>query len=158
MVQDESADSRALSREIMDALPDWVNTMIYLNGLIAARMNVVPSDFQCLHVIVHDGPITAGHIAARVSLTPGSISRAIDRLEAAKAARRIPDPSDRRRMLVEATNDGMAAITNYYQGLTIRTEDDLSTFSDDELAAVLRFIGASRNSAVVEAKRLRGQS
>lgn len=145
---------RALMQEIVETMPDLVNTLIHLNGLIADRMGVVPSDFQCLHVIAH-GPTTASVVAARVALTPGSVSRAIDRLEAARCVRRIPDPSDRRRTLVEATAEGLQKISGYYDSLTNRTQADLSTFSRDELGAILRFVNASRSAAADEAKALR---
>jgi len=155
--QARTAQADALAGQIIEAMPDWVNTMIHLNGLIADRMNVVPADFQCLHTVVHDGPTTAGHIALRVALTPGSVSRAIDRLEAANCVRRIPDPSDRRRTLIEATPDGLATITRYYAGMTARTEEYLSGLSHNDLHAVLRFINASRDEAAREAQQLRDQ-
>ncbi|AZS40105.1 HTH-type transcriptional regulator MhqR [Microbacterium oxydans] len=150
-----TAPADALAQRIIEAMPDWVNTMIHLNGLIADRMNVVPADFQCLHAVVHDGPTTAGQIAQRVTLTPGAVSRAIDRLESANCVRRIPDPSDRRRTLIEATPDGLATITRYYAGMTARTENYLSGLSHQDLDAVLRFIDASRDGAAREAEQLR---
>ncbi len=153
--QADTAQADALAQRIIEAMPDWVNTMIHLNGLIADRMNVVPADFQCLHAVVHDGPTTAAHISGRVTLTPGAVSRAIDRLEAADCVRRIPDPSDRRRTLIEATSEGLATITRYYAGMTARTQDYLTSLSRDELDAVLRFIDASRTAATDEAQRLR---
>lgn len=140
---------------IMAALPDWVNTMIHLNTLIAERMKVVPSDFQCLHVITQEGPTTASVIAERVALTAGSVSRAIDRLEAARCVRRVADPGDRRRALLEATAEGIARITGYYEGLTRRTKDDLARFDDGELATILRFIAASKSGATAEIQALR---
>lgn len=152
-----AAPTDGLAQRIIEAMPDWVNTMIHLNGLIADRMGVVPADFHCLHVVVHDGPTTAGQIAQRVTLTPGSVSRAIDRLEAAACVRRIPDPSDRRRTLLEATPDGLAAITRYYAGLTARTEGYLSGLSRHDLDVLLRFIEAGREGAAREVEQLRAR-
>jgi DNA-binding MarR family transcriptional regulator len=151
----EDTGPESLAERVVAALPDLVNTFIHLNGLIADRMHVVPSDFQCLHVIAGDGPTTASVIAERVALTPGSVSRAIDRLEAAACVRRIPDPGDRRRTLLEATPEGLQRINGYYKGLTARTRDDLAALSESELATVLRFVNAAKHGAEAEARRLR---
>ncbi|WP_129784837.1 MarR family winged helix-turn-helix transcriptional regulator [Promicromonospora panici] len=148
---------RAVADQIIEVMPDWVNTMIHLNGLIADRMSVVPTDFQCLHAIVQNGPTTAGAVAQRVALTPGSVSRSIDRLEAADCVRRVPDPGDRRRALLEATPEGLQKISGYYEGLTKRTRDDLNAFSGDELKSILRFVSASRVSAEAAVQDLRGE-
>ena len=148
---------RAAAAEIIEAMPDWVNTLIHLNDLIADRMGVVPTDFQCLHAVVHNGPTTAGAVAERVALTPGSVSRAIDRLEAANCVRRVPDPGDRRRMLLEATQEGLQKISGYYAGLTDRTRDDLAAFSGEELESILRFVNAGRLSAEGAVRSLRSE-
>lgn len=146
---------RALADQIIEAMPDWANILVQLNSLIADRMDVVPTDFQCLHVIAHNGPIPVSAVAERVALTPGSVSRAIDRLEAATCVRRVPDPHDRRRTLLNATAEGLEKINGYYEGLTKRSHDDLSAFSLVELETILRFINASTLSASAEAQSLR---
>jgi DNA-binding MarR family transcriptional regulator len=46
--------------------------------------------------------------AGRIGLTPGSVSRMIDRLADAGCVRRVPDPHDRQRNLVEPTEAGLA--------------------------------------------------
>lgn len=141
--------------EILDALPDWVTVLIQLNSLIADRMGVVPSDFHCLHVLQKNGPTTSSVLATRVGLTPGSVSRMVDRLEAAGLVVRIADPTDRRKALIEPTADGLQRIDDYYAGLTARTRSDLSTFSSDDLRAIRAFVDAARASTVAELESLR---
>jgi DNA-binding MarR family transcriptional regulator len=141
--------------QIVDTLPDWVAQLIRLNALIAERIGVVPIDFHCLHALHRDGPTTAGALAVRVGLSPGSTTRMIDRLAAAGCVERVPDPHDRRRALVHPTSEGLARIAAYYDGLTARTRSDLAGFDGEELQALLRFIEASRRSASTEVDRLR---
>lgn len=131
---------------MIDALPDWVTLLIRLNGLIAERMGVVVSDFHCLHVLQQDGPATAGALAERVGLTPGSASRMVDRLEAARCVKRVPDPHDRRRILIEPTGAGLERIGAYYASLTTRTHQDLAAFDEEQLRTLLRFIALARES------------
>ena len=47
------------------------------------------------------GPQTASAIARQVRLTPAAVTALIDRLETRGFVRRRPDPSDRRKVLVE---------------------------------------------------------
>jgi DNA-binding MarR family transcriptional regulator len=146
---------REAEERVLAALPSWVNAISQLNRLIAERMGVTASDLDCLHVLNQQGPATAAGLARHVGLTPGSVSRMIDRLDAAGCIKRINDPADRRRVLIEPTRDGLARITAYYEGLTARAHDDLAVFSPDELDALLQFIERSQRSAIAELTRLR---
>jgi DNA-binding MarR family transcriptional regulator len=144
---------REAEQRVLAALPGWVDTLSQLNRLIADRMGVTVSDLSCLHVLNQEGAATAAELAGKVGLTPGSVSRMIDRLDAAGLIKRTP--KDRRRVLIEPTSDGLARIAAYYAGLTARTGDDLAVFSLDELNALLRFIERAHRSAVGELTRLR---
>lgn len=146
---------RDVEKRVLIALPNWVNAISQLNRLIAERMGVTASDLDCLHVLNQQGPATAAELARRVGLTPGSVSRMIDRLDAAGCIKRINDPQDRRRVLIEPTSDGLTRIAAYYDGLTARAHDDLAVFRTEELNTLLQFIERSRDSAIDELARLR---
>jgi DNA-binding MarR family transcriptional regulator len=149
------ASRRQLEDRVLAALPGWVDAIAQLNRLIAERMGVTPSDLSCLHALNQQGPATAAELARHVGLTPGSVSRMIDRLDAAGCIRRVSDPHDRRRVLIEPTSDGLARIAAYYAGLTARARDDLAVLGPDELSALLRFVERSEHSAIGELSRLR---
>lgn len=151
-----STSRQAAEEQVLSMLPRWVNAISQLNRLIADQIGVVASDLDGLHVLHQGGPATAAELARRIGLTPGSVSRMIDRLDAADCIKRIDDPHDRRRVLIEATAGGLARIAAYYDGLTARTHDDLAVFTTGELDAVLRFVQRSHVSAIGELARLRG--
>jgi DNA-binding MarR family transcriptional regulator len=146
---------RAAEERVLSALPGWVNAISQLNRLIAERMGVTASDLDCLHILNQNGPATAADLARQIGLTPGSVSRMIDRLDAAGCIKRISDPHDRRRVLIEPTSGALARITAYYDGLTLRAHEDLAVFQAAELDALLRFIERSHHSAIEELVRLR---
>jgi len=52
-------------------------------------------------------PLTAGQLAARVSLTQGTITSILDRLEVKHLVARVRAAGDRRRVLVALTEDGL---------------------------------------------------
>lgn len=146
---------RDAQERVLAALPGWVNAMSQLNRLVAERIGVAASDLDCLHVLNQQGPATAAELARSVGLTPGSVSRMIDRLDAAGCITRTNDPQDRRRVLIEPTSDGLARIAAYYEGLTARAHDDLAVFQPQALNTLLEFIERSQRSAVDELTGLR---
>jgi len=146
---------RAAEEQVLAALPGWVRVISQLNRLVADQMGVGSSDLDCLDALRRGGLATAAELARRIGLTPGSVSRMIDRLDAAGCIKRLDDPHDRRRVLIEPTEDGLARIAAYYDGLTVRTHDDLAVFSTGELDALLRFVQRSHASASDELTRLR---
>lgn len=61
------------------------------------------TDGRCMDVIDREGPVSAGRLAEASGLTTAAVTAVIDRLAKAGYARRLDDPSDRRRVLVELT-------------------------------------------------------
>src|SRR5438876_11951776 len=68
---------------------------------IARLMGINRTDFRALDVIDQRGQIGAGDLARELRMSTGAVTTVVDRLERAGYARRIPDPSDRRRVLIE---------------------------------------------------------
>jgi len=73
------------------------------DGLAAELLGVSETDLRCLNIVENAGGLSAGDLAAQSGLTAGAITGVIDRLESAGFARRISDPADRRRVIVEVT-------------------------------------------------------
>ncbi|MFI9507139.1 MarR family winged helix-turn-helix transcriptional regulator [Nocardia sp. NPDC052566] len=144
-----------LSELTRAAVPGWAIRVVQLNSVVATSLGVTDTDVQCLHVLGQYGPATPGTLAARVNLTTGSASRMIDRLVAADCVRRIPDPADRRRVLIEPTQAGLDRVTAAYSGLIARTRDDLADFTEDEIRVLLRFLASAEHSTATEIQRLR---
>jgi DNA-binding MarR family transcriptional regulator len=149
-------DREALVAEIVgDAVPSWAILVVQLNNVVAGRLGVIDTDVQCLHVLDRHGPTTPSVLAKQVNLTTGSASRMIDRLVAADCVRRVPDPGDRRRVLIEPTQQGLDRVTAAYAGLIARTRDGLAAFDEEELRAIVRFMRMSEHSTAAEIDRLR---
>lgn len=64
------------------------------------------SDFAVLEVIFHKGPTPVNTIGELVYLTSGSITAAVDRMEAKGLVHRCNHPSDRRARVVHLTEAG----------------------------------------------------
>jgi DNA-binding MarR family transcriptional regulator len=68
---------------------------------IADRAGLNATDFECLDILDWTGPIAAGELARRAGITSGAVTGVLDRLERGGWVRRVPDPTDRRRVIVE---------------------------------------------------------
>ncbi|WP_336211873.1 MarR family winged helix-turn-helix transcriptional regulator [Nonomuraea sp. LPB2021202275-12-8] len=149
-------DREALLAEIVgDTVPGWAILVVQLNNVVAERLGVTDTDVQCLHVLGRHGPATPSALAKHVNLTTGSASRMIDRLVAAGCVRRVADTDDRRRVLIEPTQEGLDRVTAAYSGLIARTRDDLGAFDDEELSTLIRFMRAAERSTASEIHRLK---
>ncbi|HUI54701.1 MAG TPA: MarR family transcriptional regulator [Bryobacteraceae bacterium] len=69
------------------------------------------SDFGVLEALLHKGPSPVNVLGAKVRLTSGSITAAVDRLERKGLVERQNDPDDRRARLVHLTSAGRKLIT-----------------------------------------------
>jgi DNA-binding MarR family transcriptional regulator len=72
---------------------------------VAAAAGLPATDWYALSVLDLEGRLTAGELAERTGLTSGAATRMIDRLARSGRVRRVPDESDRRRVLVERVSD-----------------------------------------------------
>jgi len=73
-----------------------------LHGLASAEAaGLGATEWYALSVLALAGHLTAGELSAQVGLTTGAATRLIDRLERGGHVRRVADPDDRRRVLVE---------------------------------------------------------
>jgi MarR family transcriptional regulator, 2-MHQ and catechol-resistance regulon repressor len=68
------------------------------------------SDFGILEYLFHKGPSPVNIIGAKIHLTSGSITAAVDRLERKGMVERCNEPSDRRARIVHLTASGETVI------------------------------------------------
>jgi MarR family transcriptional regulator, 2-MHQ and catechol-resistance regulon repressor len=68
------------------------------------------SDFAVLEALLHKGPLPVNEIGRRVLLTSGSITVAVDRLEAKRLVERRTHGTDRRARVVHLTKEGRLLI------------------------------------------------
>jgi MarR family transcriptional regulator, 2-MHQ and catechol-resistance regulon repressor len=102
------------------------------------------SDFRVLEVLLHKGPLPVNTIGPKVSLTPGSISVAIDRLYRKGLVTRTEGADDRRVRIVELTPSGRKLIVPAFQKHAAAMKKVFSALSPpelQELEAALKNVG-----------------
>jgi len=79
-----------------------------------AELEMCGSDFAVLEALLHKGPLPINQIGRKVLLTSGSITVAVDRLEAKGFVERRAHGTDRRAKMIHLTREGRKLITRVY--------------------------------------------
>ena len=74
------------------------------------------SDFTILEALLHKGPQTVRDLGRRIDLTSGSMTTAIDRLEARGLVTRADHATDRRAWVIHLTPEGRTLISKVFAG------------------------------------------
>jgi DNA-binding MarR family transcriptional regulator len=107
---------------------------------IAEKMGLSGTDHKALDLVGQaEGPLTAGRIAELTGLSTGAITGVIDRLEKAGLVRRVRDPEDRRKVLVEVVPDAFARYAPLFESIVDRLRETLTQFSPEERKAITRY-------------------
>jgi DNA-binding MarR family transcriptional regulator len=111
-----------------------------VDDLVAELLGVNRTDARCLDILDQHGRMSAGELARESDLSTGAVTAVIDRLERAGYAHRVPDPSDRRRVLVELTEFAREQMWEL-MGRPMRemTVPVMNHYSDAELELFLEF-------------------
>jgi DNA-binding MarR family transcriptional regulator len=122
---------------------------------VADRLGLAGSDVECLDLLEAEGRTTVGRLAELTGLTTGSATRMVDRLEQAGYVRRVADPVDRRRVLVEAVPEQLSAVRSLHDPIRKAGRDLVAGYDDAQLAAITRFLEQTAEINRSEATRLR---
>lgn len=109
-----------------------------------AALGLCGSDFGVLEALLHRGPLTVGALGGKVLLSSGSMTAAVDRLEARGLAERRPSPADRRAREIRLTAAGrrlIAGAMDDHAAAVRRALGGLSAAEQDQAIGLLKRIG-----------------
>ena len=116
-----------------------------VDELLADSLGINRTDARCLDILDQHGRMSAGDLAQESRLTTGAITAVIDRLERAGLARRVPDPADRRRVLVEPTEKALEFANELMVEPMRRLYMPMAKrYTDDDLRLILDFTRQGR--------------
>jgi DNA-binding MarR family transcriptional regulator len=111
-----------------------------MDDTAARGMGVNRTDARALDIVERLGPVTAGKLSLDAGLTSGAVTAVIDRLVEKGYVRRVADPSDRRRVLIEKTAKLDRVAGRFYGPLHDRSLAWIDKFSNAELETIVRFL------------------
>jgi DNA-binding MarR family transcriptional regulator len=120
----------------------------------ASKNGLGITDMKTISTLMQEGPMTAGQIAARLSLTTGAITSVIDRLEKAGIAKRYPDAKDRRKVIVKVVPERIKQTGNTYDSIGKAFGALLQKYSTKELEFLVDFYKTSIEITKLEIAKL----
>jgi DNA-binding MarR family transcriptional regulator len=132
---------RELIGELISEFRAAGNQDAAFDNLAAERLGLNRTDLHAINIIENSGGLTAGELAARAGLTTGAVTGVIDRLERSGYARRVSDPADRRRVMVEVTPAWYARADKIWGPMAKDWMSRLSKdFTAEDLERVIEFL------------------
>lgn len=116
---------RALQREAMASI---------------SKTGMCFSDFEILELLLHKGALPVNTIGAKIDLTSGSMTTAIDRLAKRGLVERTNHPEDRRTRLVHLTEEGRKLIRAAFARHRIDMDRVLSVLTEEEKDMAIRLL------------------
>jgi DNA-binding MarR family transcriptional regulator len=127
----------------------------FFGQTVAIRFGLSESDIETLETLIDKGASTAGHLSELTGLTTGAVTRVIDRLEQAGYVRRVSDPADRRRVIVEVVPEKVAAIESTLGRIGQASAEEIGRYTDAQLALINDFLTRMEQITREEATTLR---
>jgi DNA-binding MarR family transcriptional regulator len=121
----------------------------------AQALGLNRTDLKCLGIVARHQPVSAGEIARQTKLTKGATTTAIDRAEKAGYIRRVPDPKDKRGVLLTLTPKTLKVIDKIWGPFIHNAEKDFGHYSVAELETIARFLEEARVGQLAHAERVR---
>ncbi len=90
--------------------------MVALQVAMWGKLGLSAADGRAWDLLLRRGPLLAGEIGHAMALTSGSVTALVDRLEAGGYVQRIRNAGDRRRVLVHADPQALAALAPLMAG------------------------------------------
>jgi len=124
----------------------------------SASIGLNHTDLICLFLLVRRGPTSPSVVAAEMGLTPAAISAVAARLETAGHVPREIDPTDRRRIVLSASNTGAWQTFGTFESLFQQTAELFANHDQADLARLAKLIDAYRQVLVRYAETLKSKS
>lgn len=129
--------------------------LVRFYGAVADQLGLPITDLACLGALRDRRRATAGELATELGLSTGAVTRVIDRLHRAGFVRRLRDPRDGRRVIVELVPEAEGSVIGLFAGQAAQITESAADLSDHQLRFLLGYVRDRTAGSRAEADRLR---
>jgi DNA-binding MarR family transcriptional regulator len=143
-------EGKLMGRELSDAI-------VFFHEAVAARLGMNAAEWKCLGLLSQHGPLTASRLAELSGFTTGAVTGIVDRLQRAGYARRQPNPTDRRSVIVQPLHltDIQQRISPIFQSLSTAMSTVASRYTAAELKAIGSFFAETTDVLRAQTSKLK---
>ncbi|MFE9685954.1 MarR family winged helix-turn-helix transcriptional regulator [Streptomyces sp. NPDC002701] len=96
-------------------------------------LGITPAQSRLLRTLAHyDAPPRMADLAERLEVVPRAVTTLVDGLEANGKVRRVPDPTNRRVIRIELTDDGRGTLRELHGARRAAAEDILAPLTAEQ--------------------------
>ena len=150
---------RRLNRAVKESLRDLGIQLSLLNHGVGGRLDLKPTDLECLDLITRYGPLSPSALARRASQHPATMTGILDRLERGGWIERDRDASDRRSVVVRAARGRGAEVLRLYlvdSGMNAAMDQICAEYADEDLELLAGFLRRTADAGRTAAEKLGG--
>lgn len=129
--------------------------MVRFYDAVADQLGLHVTDLACLGTLRDRRRATAGELATELGLTTGAVTRVIDRLHQGGFVRRLRDPRDGRRVIVELIPEAEVRVVGLFAGQAAQITESTDGLTDSQLRFLLEYLRDRTRDSRNEADRLR---
>jgi DNA-binding MarR family transcriptional regulator len=138
-------EREALEHALTFEIRKFQNAQDEFDDAASARLGINRSDQRCMDIIDMHGQVTAGRLATESGLSTGAVTTVLDRLERAGYVQRVRDTVDRRRVLVELTDEARRRAGEIWGPIAAESAATMAGYSDAELVFLRDFVQSARD-------------
>lgn len=157
MTDDRAATTAAAALDGAELGWELSTAVVLFHEAVGRRLGLSAVEHKALGLVQRRGPLTAGALARQTGLTSGAVTGLVDRLERAGYVRRVPDPGDRRRVLVAAVPERRPDLDGLFGELGREMATFMAAYDERELAAIGDWIVNTIRVLRAQTERLAGR-
>lgn len=137
-------NSRQTLTQHLQFLGQMIHTEIaFFQQVTSAQNGISITETKTISILMQEGPTTAGNLGRKLGLTTGAVTNVIDRMEKAGLVKRVADPNDRRKVIVEMRPEKLKQLGKPYESVSKAMHKLLATYSVKELKFLAEYYKAS---------------
>ena len=148
MPSDEGTGGELRVHDATSLLRDIRDVGAAFEAHLGNELTVNPTDLQAMEHLIQDGPLTPTDLSRRLGVSTAATTTIIDRLTSVGHVERIPNPSDRRGILVVPAPASVERAMGAIMPMVMGTDRVLTELTDEQKAVITDYL-----SRVVEVYR-----
>jgi len=127
-------------RRVVMATQEYGIASVLFRNAIGRKLGLNITDIGCINFLFIKGTSTPTELARYAGLTTGSTTALLDRLERGNLIRRIPNPNDRRGIIVEVHERSREIVGPMVAGAQKAQNELLDAYTTEELTTISDFL------------------